>query len=347
MRRYLLYSDVHFCSNSSIVRRRGEKYSARLHNLIDSISWAEHLAESEKCDEVVCLGDMLDRSDMTAEEITALQDVYFSKLPHTFITGNHEANTSSLEYSTAQVFKSIGAKVVTDVEVRDITSGVDLYFIPYFINDTIKPFKEYMVDNGKKHIVLSHNDLAGIQYGKFLSSSGFDVNEVLDNCTLFINGHLHNSSVIKDRIFLVGNLTGLNFNENARKYMHYAFILTINDDDSVDLDPYVNPFAYNFYKLYINSESDIAQLDSLLNNSILSVSCNNSLVEQVKEKLNSMENIVEYKIIATFNSGESVEEIDFKVEDHLKQFIEYVQTKIDPSDILTEELTMLGAGSGT
>jgi len=343
MTKYLLYSDVHFCSNSSIVRKRGERYSARLHNLIDSISWAEHLAESEKCDEVICLGDMFDRSDMTAEEITALQEVYFSKLPHTFLTGNHEANISSLEYSTAQIFKSMGAKVVTDVEVRNVTDGVDLYFIPYFINDVIGKFKDYMLDNSKKKIVLSHNDIAGIQYGKFLSTSGFDVNEILDNCTLFINGHLHNSNVIKDRIFIAGNLSGLNFNENALYHKHYAYILTINDDNSVTLDPYINPYAYNFYKFVANTEQELEQLDSVGDNSIVSLSCLSKYADKAKEKLESMSNVIEYKLMTTFYGYEQIEETDFKVEDHMKQFIEYVQTKIDPSPILSEELTLLGS----
>ena len=185
MKKYLIYTDVHFCQYASIVRKHGKKYSVRLHNLINSISWAEHLAEEENCDEVLTLGDFFDRTDLNAQEITALQEVYFCDKPHIFLTGNHEANSSSLEYSTAQVFQSIDAEVITDVKRVEVNDKVDLYFIPYLTNDIRLPLDKYLVDNGKKKVVLSHNDLAGIQYGKFKSTGGFDINEVLNNCTLF------------------------------------------------------------------------------------------------------------------------------------------------------------------
>lgn len=345
MKKYLIYTDVHFCQYSSIVRKQGKKYSVRLHNLIDSISWAEHLAEEENCDEVLTLGDFFDRTDLNAQEITALQDVYFCKKPHIFLTGNHEANSSSLEYSTAQVFQSIDAEVITDIKRVEVNDKVDLYFIPYLTNDIRLPLDKYLVDNGKKKVVLSHNDLAGIQYGKFKSTGGFDVNEVLNNCTLFINGHLHNGYVINDRIILVGNLTGLNFNEDATKYEHYAYIMTIDDDGSITLEPRINPYAFNFYKVYINSEEDIKQLYNLKSNSVLSVSCLGSLIPQVEKRLGRAKNVVDYKIYATYKQGGSVDisDVDFTVEDHFQQFINFVQTKIEPSEILTEVLTLLGS----
>ena len=342
MKKYLIYTDVHFCQYSSIVKKRGQKYSVRLHNLINSISWAEHLAEEEKCDAVLTLGDFFDRSDLNAEEITALQDVYFNSLPHVFLTGNHEANIASLDFSSAQVFKSLKAEVISDVKREEINDKVDLYYIPYLTNDIRKPLKEYMVDNDKKKVVLSHNDLAGIQYGKFKSTSGFDVSEVLDNCNLFINGHLHNGYVINDRIILVGNLTGQNFNEDATKYEHYAYIMTIGDDGTIKLEARVNPEALNFYKISINCEQDMAQLDELKPNSVLSISCSGELISKVESKLKST-SVVEYKIYATYRSNmfDSDSDVDFKVEDHFQQFINYARTKIEASPILDEVLSML------
>lgn len=343
MKKFLIYTDVHFCQYSSIVRKRGQKYSVRLHNLIDSISWAEHLAEEENCDAVLTLGDFFDRSDLNSEEITALQDVYFCNKPHWFLTGNHESNVASLDFSSAQVFKSINAKVISDVVCYPVNDKVDLYFIPYLTNDIRKPLPEYLNDNGKKKVVLSHNDLAGIQYGKFKSSSGFDVNEVLENCNLFINGHLHNGYVINDNIILVGNLTGLNFNEDATKYEHYAYIMTIEDDGVIKLEARVNPKAFNFYKVYINNPYDISKLDNLKPNSVLSISCSGDLIGEVEQKLKKTK-LVDYKIFATYKSnvvgGSS--DLDFKVEDHFQQFINYVRTKIEPSAVLDEEISMLG-----
>jgi DNA repair exonuclease SbcCD nuclease subunit len=322
----------------------GEKYSTRLHNLINSISWAERLADQYECDGVINLGDFFDRPDLTPMEITALQDVYFSNRPHVVITGNHDANISNLEFSSVQIFKSTKARIITEPVSEDITDKVSFHYIPYLTEDKKKPLRDFL-SGDKKKIVLSHNEIAGLQYGKFISQTGFGVNEILENCTLFINGHLHNGCIINNRIVLVGNLTGQNFNEDASRYEHYAYVLTVNDDGSIDLDPHVNPYAFNFYKLYINKPEDLKVFSSLKNNSVLSISCNNKLLPKIDSLIRSTDKIIEYRLVTIYsNSNNSQDEIvDFKVEDHLQQFIDYVQTKIPPSEILSEELVKLSS----
>jgi len=339
--KYLIYTDCHFSQYSSIVRTRGKKYSTRLENLIRSISWAEHLADEQNCDEVFCLGDFFDRPELGPEELTALQDVYFSNKPHTFLTGNHDANISSLEFSSVQIFKSIRAEIITDIVKKEINDKVDFYFIPYISEGKPKKLKE-IISGNKKKVVFSHNDLAGIKYGKFISQSGFNIKDVLENCTLFLNGHLHNGCVIEDRIVLVGNLTGQNFNEDATRYDHYAYILEVLEDGSITLEPHINPCAFNFYKLSIAKKEDMQILNNLKNNAVLSISCASKLIQEVTQLLSTKKNIVDYRLVTLYaNSATQTEVVDFKVEDHLQQFIEYVQTKIQPSEILSDELTRL------
>ena len=54
--------------------------------------------------------------------------------------------------------------------------------------------------------------------------------------------------------------------------------------------------------------------------------------------------IAEFKIFATYkNNSSNAVDMDFKVEDHFQQFIDYIQTKIEPSDILSEEISLLGS----
>lgn len=38
MKKFLIASDLHWSQYSSIVRKRGKKYSVRLHNLINSMN---------------------------------------------------------------------------------------------------------------------------------------------------------------------------------------------------------------------------------------------------------------------------------------------------------------------
>ena len=69
---------------------------------------------------------------------------------------------------------------------------------------------EYLGNSSKGKIIFSHNDIAGMNLGHFTSKDGFSIDEINDNCVLFINGHLHNSSWVgrKYKIYNAGNLTG-------------------------------------------------------------------------------------------------------------------------------------------
>ena len=194
------------------MRKRGKKYSVRLHNLIDSLSWAENLAKENNCDEILCLGDFFDKSELNGEEITALQDVKFANIKHTFLVGNHEINIASLDFSTTELFRLINASVINKPYSRQINDKVTIDFIPYIVGelgDTEKyDLKNYVAQDDKKHIVITHNDVCGIGYGRQLCSCGFNISNILDNCSLFIDGHIHTSGIVRDRILFVGNLTG-------------------------------------------------------------------------------------------------------------------------------------------
>ena len=341
MKKFAICADIHWSQYSSIVRSRGIHYSTRLENLISSVNWFEKLADDCNCDEVIYLGDTMDRSDMNSEEITAWQEIKFSNKPHTILVGNHDASIANLDYSSVNILKMIGANVITDIVKTEVNDNVDVYFIPYLTNDKIKPLSE-IVSGDKKKIILTHNDIAGLQYGKFISQSGFDVKDILNNCSLFLDGHLHNGCMIENKIVLIGNLTGQNFNEDATKYEHYAYVLTINDDGSIDLEPRINPYAFNFYKIKIAQRSDIKQLDHLKSNAVVSVSCSSDFLIEVSNILKEKKNIVEFRLVSLYTGSAIADDtVDFKVEDHLQQFIDYVQTRIQPSAILTEELTKL------
>ena len=56
----LLYSDVHWSTYSSIIRKRNDKYSVRLDNLIKSMNWIRELSSSYNCKYDICLGDFFD-----------------------------------------------------------------------------------------------------------------------------------------------------------------------------------------------------------------------------------------------------------------------------------------------
>ena len=85
----LVVGDVHWSQYSSILRKRGEKYSYRLENLIQSVNWAEQLAYETNCELIVYLGDFFDRAEINSEEISALKEIVWASKPHYFLVGNH------------------------------------------------------------------------------------------------------------------------------------------------------------------------------------------------------------------------------------------------------------------
>lgn len=206
----LFYTDPHFCQYSSLIRGRGNKYSIRLENEIKSINWAEQLAVDNHCNEIICGGDFFDTATLNAEEITALNDIQFANyIHHTFIVGNHEIGLNNDIFSTAHIFSCFDFDVIDKPTTIRVDGLHDIMLLPYILESNRSTIGEYCESlNIKNPIIFSHNDIAGIQMGQFMSTVGFNIDDIENNCTIFINGHLHNGQKITNKIINVGNLTG-------------------------------------------------------------------------------------------------------------------------------------------
>lgn len=335
--------DVHWSTYSSIIRKRGNKYSQRLEGLIRSLNWFEKLSKDNGCEMEIFLGDTFDKPDLSAEELTALQDINWNSSKKNFIVGNHESNINTLEYSSTKFFESIDANVVSEYNKIEINKYIDFHLIPYIKAEGLLSLSNYNFDKTKKNVVFAHQDLAGIKYGRFTSEAGFDVDDILENCTLFFDGHLHNEQIINNKIFLVGILSGQNFNEDAFKYEHLVYILTI-EDDVISVESYINPEAFNFYKININTKNDIKLLNKLKNNAVVSIICEESLIQEVNNNLKKNKKITDSRLTVFYNYS-CTSEGDIQtilVDDYTKQFINLAKEKLTNTPILDNELARLG-----
>ena len=338
--RICIYTDVHFSEYSSIIRSLGKEYSTRLEYLIQTVTWAEKQAIMSNCDEIFCLGDFFDKPDLNSRELTALKDIQWANLPHTFVVGNHEASVKSLKYNSVTALKNNGFKIVNSPEAIHYRPNITFLVIPYLLDEDKKSIEQYMEDfklNKENIIVLSHNDVKGIRYGAFESKNGFDVNDIENNCRLFLNGHLHNGTQFCKNGINLGNLSGQNFSENAFEYKHGVFILDTNEHS---LEFIENPYAFNFYKIELNTINDLSKLDSLKNNLVLSLKCKENLKEPLLEKLKSLKDkLVEKRIMyvrdENYVSEFSAEDLTM---DHLAKFVEFSKENIENSEILDFEL---------
>lgn len=336
----LLYTDVHLSTNSSIIRRRGKVYSERLENVINSVNWAENKALELHCDEVICLGDFFDKPILTDEEITAITAIQWAKIPHTFIVGNHESSVNGLRYNSVKCLEALGFNIVDTPSIRKVDDKTDFVFLPYITEDNRKRLESYM-DFGVNNIVFSHNDIKGIQYGKIESPNGFPLADIEKDCKLFLNGHLHNGSFLnsKKTILNLGNLTGQNFGEDASTYKHSIAIL---DTDTLEISFIENPYAFNFYKLEVDDNTDIdTLLSKLKNNSVVSFKCLNTRENELKTKLSEINNVCNYKIVLyseTLDSDDNIVLDNLATVDHLKQFKEFILEQLGTSKTVLEEL---------
>lgn len=353
----LIYGDVHWSTYSSIIRSRGQDYSTRLENLIRSVNWAEEQAEKNNCDTVVCLGDFFDRPDLNAEELSALLKIKWAEKginAHYFIVGNHESTLSSLIYNSTNALKNENF-IIVDKPQRLISYGIDILFLPYILEEERKTIYEYWKETEqpnmfytqevKKQVILSHNDLKNVRYGAYVSESGFDLKDIEENSDLFINGHIHNGMFLndKDTILNLGILSGQNFNEDATRYDHLICVL---DTDKLTLDFIENPHAFNFYKLEVAKEKDLKVLTTLKNNAIITLKCEESLLQKARDIISNQSNIVEHRIVSykdqNIETDVKQEKLELNTVDHLAQFYSFILEKIDativPTDILREEL---------
>lgn len=327
----LIYSDIHISQDSSIIKSLGRKYSTRLENIIDSLNWAEQLAVDTGCDCVCNLGDTFDKPIINAMEATAVQDISWNNLPHYVLVGNHDSNVASLEFSSVSILKKLGFHIIEKPEF--ITDGTtNIYFLPYITEARRESLDNYIVDRASKNIILSHNDIAGCNFGGFLSKDGFEINEIESICDLFLNGHLHNSAWVTKKILNVGNLTGQNFSEDAEVYQHGVWIL---DTDNNDISFVENPYAFNFYKLSYTGKKPLL----FKGNAVLMIKCKRSLVDRLKEELSKLD-IVAYRILIDEETSSKDELVSatFEKIDHLKQFEEFILNTLGSNDIVKKEL---------
>ena len=256
----MVCGDVHFSQYSSILRKNGDKYSLRLEKLIASVNWVENLAVEKGCIRTIYLGDFFDSSVLNSFELSALREIKWNSTEHIFICGNHETSQHSLINNSVNFLSMCDTITVFNEPKKIVEDNVELCFLPYIFEDSRESISSYFGNKENKRIIFSHNDIKGIQLGSVISTNGFEINDIENNCDLFLNGHLHNGYKVTDKIINVGNLSGQNFSEDAFKYDHVVLIL---DTDTLRCEVYRNPYAFNFYKIDFIEKNSIDYINDI------------------------------------------------------------------------------------
>ena len=333
----LIYTDNHFCEKFSIVTKMGNNYSLRLENQIDSLNWVEGLARYKNCQYVICAGDFFDKAHLSQQELTALQNIHWAPCSHFFLVGNHESEENDLHFSSTKALEGENRFIISEPVLSE-EDGFELAFLPYITESRRESADSYFPAKKAKRLLISHNDLFGLQLGPAVSSVGFKPEELANTADLVVNGHLHNGLwVIKNKLLNLGNLTGKDFGEDATKYSHNVLLF---DTDTWTYEFIENPFAFNFYKLEINSKADLDKLRKLKNNAVISVKCRDILVAEAKQLIAELPNIIESRVVITRElvNGELEDDITDLTVDQYVKFAECCREKLENTAILEEEL---------
>lgn len=352
----LIYSDNHFCSSSSIVRGIGKKYSKRLENQIQTMKWLNDLAEQENCCGLFCLGDFFDRSDLNAEEISALSEIDFSCKPNYFVVGNHEIGRGDNSFSSTQTFlQNRNCEIFNKPAILGMGNTL-IYVLPYILENDKNPVEDYfpkdVPDDKKFKLLLTHNDIKGIRMGAYVSESGFEINNLEKSFDLTVNGHIHNSEWVKNNVLNIGNITGQNFSEDALKYKHQAMII---DLDTLSYTLHENPFALNFYKLdFTNKDIDyLNDISFKLKNYVATIKVDEKSREYISYRFDPDDNNPRMKSINCPKNcngvccriivekdtapiiGESITSLQL---DHLEEFKKFVLDNVGNDNLTIDEL---------
>lgn len=338
----LIFSDVHWSATTSIVVARGERFSKRLQYLQKTLQWVNAVAKQNCCEAMVCAGDFFDKSSCSDQEITALKEIqWLSDIPYYFIVGNHESSVNSLEYSVTNALATNNIYIIDKPQSNQF-DDCTLHFLPYVSQPDRRPLSEYLVKPtvSVPQIVFSHNDIAGINYGGFISTAGFSCEQIQANCDIFLNGHLHNSQAISKKILNLGSVSAHNFTNDSARYAYGVWLL---DTSAKALTFFENPHSLNFYKIQLHNQSDLAQLHNLKQQAVLSIKCTEELLSRARKLVMAKPNILQTRFTTVKQLIEGVESArgeELSV-DHFARFKEACIARFGESQVLYEQLAQI------
>ena len=343
MAKGLYIGDIHWSEFSSLLRRMGTDFSMRLENLINSVNWVEETAEKMGVDYIIYHGDFFDKPEINANEIKALNHIWWAHgIEHYFIVGNHESPMMDLKSSSTHLFNMIPNCKVFNIATKLNIKGDEFLFLPYTKDENKQNLESYGCN--KDTIVISHNDIKGIQYGPIISKNGFNIDDIENNCKIFFNGHIHNGSKFCKNGYNLGNLTGQNFSEDAFKYKHN---IVVYDTITNNIEYVENPYAFNFYILEVNRVEDLEEtLLYRMSNVVMTVKCPENIVNDIKQIIDKIPgHVKESRVIAIFdnsqniNNGINSDEVkELQCVNHIDQFIQYIRENCEMSQAMVEEL---------
>lgn len=310
----LIYTDPHFSSTTSILTNTsGYKYSARLDMLIDSFKWIYEQAHTHKVDCICNLGDLLDKTEVSSRELSALAEALSCNkysIPEYHLIGNHDKDSELLNSVSI-----IGVSPLINVITKPTIIHDQLYCVPYTNDTSSIDFQSVVdvMDNNNNKYLLSHLTYQGMMIG-YKELSGLSQSLVCGLFTKVFNGHIHTSSRISDnKVINVGSVFGYGFNDDYSVSIPNIIILDTLDNSTIRIP---NPKSCLFYKKSFKYTTDLItlfnELLKLSNPKCISLEVPFSLRDNVESIINDYSeklNLVQYRVRSIVTSETTLTDI--------------------------------------
>ena len=250
------FTDPHFSLTSSILNMRsGYEYSARLDLLIKSFEFMYKEFRNREVEAIICGGDLMDSDIIKSEEGSALSKAlsYNTDIPEYFLLGNHEKKDDAGRFNSIALLSNFSHRRIIDKPTRLDIGGIKISFLPYNkeIDNCYEEIEKIPAD-----LLVSHMNFNGMNIGKsFVFDDGIDMDRILNNFKLVINGHIHNADKYADgRIYNIGSLFGTGFGDDY----HFNYPgMVILDTETLELEHIDNPYAVTFHVIKSDSISEL------------------------------------------------------------------------------------------
>ena len=334
----LLYSDVHISKTSSILPLNvsASKFSFRQNMIIETGKYLANLADEQKVDMIINLGDTFDVHTVTSYDIVTASEFFkcfrYLSVPHLVLVGNHEMINN--DFNAVEILSNINNITVIDEPCRtgvatllkgDSSEQINLAFLPYSNYKDIIEFPE-------GDFLFSHQDIQGSYIrGDITLPDGISTDVLKTKYKLVFNGHIHKPSIFGN-VVNVGSVTTHSFADDELSVPQcYIF-----DTATLNLSTFKPTICPLFRKLDVVDKFDLCkQLDNLDKNYkyIINCSCPFDCKEEIKTILSTNPNILNHRL-CTKITKDSVDEASEKSEvilqasniDINKSFKEFLDT---------------------
>lgn len=340
----LLYSDVHISKTSSIlpISCDNSKYSYRQQMIIDTGKFLADIADTQKPDLIINLGDTFDQHTVTSYDIDTASAFFncfrYCNIPHLVLVGNHEminhnfnaiqllSNINNITVITEPT--TIHCKLLPVIDGERYTASKlatfpDIAVIPYCNYTDILEFPE-------GEFLFSHLDIQGASIrGNIILEEGLDSNILKQKYKLVFNGHIHKPSIFGN-IVNVGSVTTHSFADDNMAFPQ-CYIFDTNTMDLQTFKPRICPL---FRKIEVESLDDLKTQISKLDENykyILNCSCPYDIKDAVKDYITSNNLILNHRLNVKINKGEVEQEDNNMILqqsnlDIVKSFKEFLNT---------------------